>query len=195
MALADPFIRTRPLATILLILFLVPLEPYTSGIDFFSFWGFIFLLPYFLSGMLITRYPDKRPLLRVLVAGLILSAIVHGWYSWFSLRSDLLAQSARFGMGLCGGLLIIGAGPTSPTLKRIGAESFPIYLLHIFFVVGSRIGVSAAGGGVWLQFFAGLVCGLGGPMLTAWIIRKSSVGTPLILGERPNRPIARAATN
>lgn len=195
MSFADRFLRARPKATLLLIIILVPLEMYTSRIDFFSFWGFVFLLPYFLSGTLITRYPHKSPSLRVLLVGLLLSATIHGWYIWFSLRGDLLAQFARFGMGLCGGLLIIKAGPTSPALKRIGAESFPIYLLHIFFVVGSRIGVSAAGGGAWLQFLAGLVCGLGGPMLTAWIVRKSSIGTPLILGERPNRPIARAAAN
>lgn len=161
--------------------------------------GAIYLLPYFLSGLAVTRFGLWSKLRHPgLLAALLLLACLAAWQiglpafypnrraAWF-----LLA-----GLSLCG--LCLSLRIEWPWLARLGSASYSIYLFHVFFTASSRIALDASGLGMTpVQISIGLLCGLTGPLLVDRYASRSPWLALLLLGKslrkRPSRVAAGSA--
>jgi len=132
----------------------------------FSIEGAIYLFPYFLAGLAVTRFGVWRqlskPLLLSILFLLALLAVISMGIPQPNLdRRTLWVLLA--GLSLCG--LCLGIRLDWPWLVRIGISSYAIYLFHVFFTATSRIALQKIGIEAFpLQLVAGLLFGLLGPM-------------------------------
>ena len=155
--------------------------------NYFSFSGFLYLLPYFLIGMAVYRYDLLAGLgfysktLLALVAALIYILIYFRFLPEFDTRS-----LAGLLLGLASCLVIISLGFKSGFLAAIGVFSYSIYLFHVFFAAGARIFLLKIGfSNLDLMFLAGLFSGIGGPILTELVLRTMNFSRVLFLGKAP----------
>jgi glucan biosynthesis protein C len=111
--------------------------------DIFSLCEFIYLLPFFLLGCGIQRFPaffrDDRVLRAC--AGVLLAGVTLGQLAWFGrLPIDAVAVSPLgLSVALSGNVLLLGWRRPLPFLPWFGGYSYSIYLLHVFGTAGSRI--------------------------------------------------------
>ena len=102
----------------------------------------VYLLPFFLSGLLIARFPDElyRPRsiipALVMVAGAVVLSLLPLGLPNFAL--SLL----RLSVGVAAALIIVSVTPASPALAWLGFYSYTIYLYHVFGTAGARIVLS-----------------------------------------------------
>lgn len=155
--------------------------------NYFSFSGFLYLLPYFLMGMGVYRYDLLAGLgfsskaLLVLFAALIYVLIYFGFLPGFDTRS-----LAGLSLGLVSCLAMISLGFKSGFLAAIGVFSYSIYLFHVFFTAGARIFLLKMGfSNLDLIFLAGLFAGIAGPILTELVLRTMNFSRVLFLGKAP----------
>ncbi|MBP2312180.1 acyltransferase family protein [Azospirillum soli] len=125
------------------------------------------LLPHFLLGVAVTRFPAlfRRPEIAGLaVAGLVLAVAIHqtalfrhdtiGWHS-----------PVAFLCGMCGALVLLRVMPSSALFRRIGGSSYSIYLHHAFFTAGTRIVLHRLGADDLTLFLVSLAAGIAGPLV------------------------------
>jgi len=156
--------------------------------------GAIYLLPYFLAGMLMSRFPEhfrldhagvQMSLLLVAVGGVVLMGMP---VPNPDRRTVLMLLT---GLALC--LLCLSAGLVIPWLARIGADSYPIYIFHVFFTAASRIVLQRCGvESLALLMVSGLVLGLLGPMWLARVVSPYRWPAFLLLGKSLRGPRPRA---
>ena len=129
--------------------------------------GALYLLPYFLAGLAVTRFGLwawlSRTGTRVVMAGAAAAALLAiGAPTAHSDRQTVAMLGA--GLALCG--LALGSGARSAALAWLGRSSYAIYLFHVFFAAAARIALQRAGlDALPMHLAAGLVAGLAGPML------------------------------
>lgn len=165
------------------------------GTHWFSIDGAIYLLPYFLCGLAVTRlglWPRLSahgvPLLLAIVA---LTAV---WQMGMPVPNPdrrtvwvLLA-----GVSLCG--LCLAPRVEVGWLGRVGRSSYGIYLFHVFFTAASRIFLEKAGLAIVpLQIVAGLLAGVIGPMVIDHYASRYRWPALLLLGKSAPRTRPAAA--
>ena len=152
--------------------------------DKFAISGAVYLMPYFLVGLALRRFAlDGRCSLAV-AGGALLVAAVLSWsvYGQPENRATFTAK-LLWGCGL--GFFLIRSRMRSEWLAWIGRESFAIYLFHVFFTAATATALLAIGlRDVGVLLVAGLLIGVGMPMVTARIIRRSPLLDLLLLGEK-----------
>lgn len=155
--------------------------------DFFSLWGYLYLLPYFLLGCGLNRFPgflSRRPAVAAL--GLLLAAgLAVQQAKWFTdLGVDLDPTGwLALAVGLTGTSLLFRFRRSVPCLATLGAYSFSIYLFHVFGTAGSRmllsrVGIESRPG----LLVAGLAAGLALPIAAELTLRRNRVLRTALLG-------------
>lgn len=162
----------------------------TSGVlatPIAGIWHAQYLLPYFLVGLGVQRFP-LRPGWPHALAILGIGAAAMGLYQRHHLGdwpSDLLEYAV---VTLLGAVVISGClhyrVPWRP-LATLGSFSYAIYLLHVFGTAGARILLQRAGvDGLPLLALAGLIAGIGFPILVEKVVERHSWLLLLVLGRR-----------
>lgn len=153
--------------------------------DYFAASGAVYLMPFFLAGLACKRFGFGSARARKLAGVVLLGAS-----AWLLMHTGQGASETLAGLTLSLSLtfLLLHSGWHVRWLALIGAYSFPIYLLHVFFTAGSRIAFSALGVSDPVLLFAlGLAAGVLGPMVAALVIRRSAQLRLWLLGEVPKR--------
>lgn len=158
--------------------------------DYFSFSGFIYLLPYFLFGMSLVRFNFSVNISPVLGLGLlfflifIITLIFKGMVPYFEQRS-----LSSLILGCLGCLILLVVGIRFKPLAWIGSYSYSIYLFHVFFTAGTRIILHKLNVyDVEIIFSVALATGLLLPILTEKILEKNYFTNVMFLG-RGNKKI------
>jgi peptidoglycan/LPS O-acetylase OafA/YrhL len=160
----------------------------TPGPYWLALGGATYLLPYFLAGLAVSRFSLAPQLGRgwmraLLVAAAGFAIVKLGMPVPDADRHTLWVLVA--GMSLCA--LCAGLRFEVRWLARIGTSSYAIYLFHVFFTAAARmalqnVGVTASA----LLIVAGVVLGIGGPMLVErWASRHA--GTRVLMLGQPLR--------
>ncbi|GAA6182360.1 acyltransferase [Shimia sp. NS0008-38b] len=160
--------------------------------NWFSITNAAFLLPFFMSGYLVSQTPHLRLSLSTAPwarpAGGLLLAI--GLYVGWRLATHelILTGTPRrllaiaLGASACFGLLMLR--PHSARLARVGTNAYAIYLFHVFFTaaVTHTWWALASPGNIWAVTLLGVAIGMIGPVLLQHMIVRSPVAAQLFLG-------------
>lgn len=152
--------------------------------------GAFYLLPYFWGGLVLVRC-RLFTTLASLHARLLLTLVVlvSLWLLGVPEPNPdrrtlpmLLAST-----GLC--LLALGLRPNVGLLARIGADSYAVFLFHIFFTAAARIVLARLGiESVAVHLPVGVVLGLCGPIVVARLLAGRGWWATVLLGQGPRRP-------
>jgi peptidoglycan/LPS O-acetylase OafA/YrhL len=173
------------LALVLAAHFLVKIE---FDKNYFSIAGAFMLLPFFVLGIGVNRFPGvfRKPAMK----GLSLVVLVLLWsiYAIECFRSplDVPGKGTLFGtsLSIVSCLAVIYWLPTSRWLATLGAYSFSIYLYHVVFAAAARIALFAIGDtGLPSQFVIGLAAGIAGPITFELAIRNYPFARRAFLGQ------------
>lgn len=152
--------------------------------DVFAISGAVYLLPYFLVGLGLQRFAlNGRGSLAVAGGALLVAAGLS--LSVFGQPENRLTIAAKLLWGCGLGFLLMRSRMRNQWLAWIGRESFAVYLFHVFFTAATASALIAIGvRDVGVLLAAGLVMGVGMPMVAARVIRRSSLLDLLLLGEK-----------
>jgi Acyltransferase family len=157
--------------------------------NLFSINGFFNLLPFFILGCGIKRFgslfSDKRLIIPIVIV--FMTSIAVQQYFWFSTATmnDYEYKLLSLLVAASGITFFFYIRKNIPFISKIGYYAFGIYLYHVFGTAGSRIilmhfGVSRH----IILFIAGLVFGLGIPIVIELFLEKSKVLRRIFLGLR-----------
>ena len=152
--------------------------------DVFAISGAVYLMPYFLVGLALQRFAlNGRGSLAVAGGALLVAAALS--FSVFGQPENKATIAAKLLWGCGLGFLLMRSRMRSQSLAWIGRESFAVYLFHAFFTAATASALHAIGvRDVGVLLVAGLLMGVGMPMVAARIIRRSSLLDLLLLGEK-----------
>ena len=152
--------------------------------DVFAISGAVYLMPYFLVGLGLQRFAlNGRGSLAVAGGALLVAAALS--LSVFGQPENRLTIAAKLLWGCGLGFVLMRSRMQNQWLAWIGRESFAIYLFHVFFTAATASALLAIGvRDVGVLLAAGLVMGVGMPMVAARVIRRSSLLDLLLLGEK-----------
>ncbi len=130
--------------------------------------GAIYLLPYFLAGLAVTRFGWWTALTRpaVLATGLVVAVLAVLWIGMPEPNPDRRTPAVLLaGLSLCA--LMLALRWPNRWLGTVGNASYAIYLYHVFFTAGARILAEriGLGGQLPLLIAAGVTAGVLGPLL------------------------------
>lgn len=160
---------------------------YSPRAEFFSIWGYEYLLPFFFLGCGLRRFPDllagRGP--RWFVAACLLAGLGVQVLAWFGLAAVPLESTGWLGLlvGVTGTTLLLRSQSCFSPFARIGKYSFTVYLLHVFGTAGGRIvllrlGVHAPA----LLILGSLTFGIAGPIMAHRLLEHYRWTRLLILG-------------
>lgn len=160
--------------------------------SFFSFFGFVYLFPFFVLGIGIKRFSnlflsDKLSitLLFVFVAGIIIQQLA--WYNYLNIDLDRYSPLS-LAIGLSGILLLFKIKKNVRWLAWLGYYAYGIYLFHVFGTAGSRIIISKFGMRLgWEIFLIGLIAGLLFPVMLETFLERSPKLRLIFLGLKPRQ--------
>jgi fucose 4-O-acetylase-like acetyltransferase len=157
--------------------------------NIFSINGFFSLLPFFILGCGINRFPNLFTLKAFIkpVGILFILAIFLQQYIWFSgsTMSHLEIETLSIFVGFSGIIILSYIRKDIPIMSRIGYYSFGIYLFHVFGTAGSRILLSKFNiGNNVIVFSIGLLFGILIPIVIELNLEKSKITRRLFLGLR-----------
>lgn len=145
--------------------------------------GAIYLMPYFLVGLAVSRFElavARRPVWLGLAALALGGVLLMGMPVPNPDRRTLLMLIT--GTSLC--LLLISWNGAVSWLESIGSHSYAIYLFHVFFTASIRIGLERLNiEGLFLPILFGILLGLAGPILVDWIASRYKWSALLLLGK------------
>lgn len=160
---------------------------YLPKSDLFSLWGYLYLLPYFLLGCGLHRFPDflsRRPVLAS-VGLLLVGGLAVQQAEWFGDYGVDLGQTGWLALcvGLTGTALLFRFRQPIPLLAMLGTYSFSIYLFHVFGTAGSRLALSSLG----LEsrpalIIVGLAAGVCLPILAELVLKRNQFLRTAFLG-------------
>jgi peptidoglycan/LPS O-acetylase OafA/YrhL len=151
--------------------------------------GAIYLLPYFLSGLAVSRFRLAALLGGARVRAALIAAALLAIVELGAPIPNPDRQTPWMllaGTSLCA--LCIGLRVDVPWLARVGASSYAIYLFHVFFTAPVRIVLARAGiDELAVQIVAGLAAGIAAPMLLEHWARRSAGLRLALLGQSFHR--------
>lgn len=130
--------------------------------------GAIYLLPYFLAGLAVTRFGLWSALTRpaVFATGFVVTGLAVWWIGMPEPNPDRRTLAVLLaGLSLC--TLMLALRWPSRWLGAIGNASYAIYLYHVFFTAGARIVAERIGLGEQLALLTvlGVTAGVLGPLV------------------------------
>jgi hypothetical protein len=157
--------------------------------NIFSINGFFNLLPFFLLGCGIQRFNNTffgkgiiRSALLIFTVSVILQQYV--WFSGF-IMNGLEYRILSLFVPCSGIIIFFYIRKNIAFISKIGYFAYGIYLFHVFGTASSRIILMKFGlNNHIIVFIAGLICGLGFPIIIESIIEKSKILKRLFLGLR-----------
>jgi fucose 4-O-acetylase-like acetyltransferase len=157
--------------------------------NIFSINGFFALLPFFILGCGINRFPNLFTLKAFIkpVGILFMLTIFLQQYIWFSgsIMSPLEINTLSIFVGFSGIVILSYIRKDIPLMSRIGYYSFGIYLFHVFGTAGSRILLMKFDiGNNIIVFSMGLLFGIIIPIVIELNLEKSKITRRLFLGLR-----------
>jgi peptidoglycan/LPS O-acetylase OafA/YrhL len=167
----------------LLLHFFVQVQPNIFSVD-----QACYLLPFFLLGLGVNRFAalfDSTLLLAASLASFLVTMTIHVLGAAGMYGSMLQPQTALATLlSLSGLLLLLRLMPVQPQLTWIGGFSFTIYLYHVFFTAGARIGLEGLGV-TWqpINFVVGCAVGTAGPISVELLLRRNQAMRRLFLGQ------------
>lgn len=171
------------------LIFLISCILYVSKIEIevFAICGAIYLLPYFLLGMLFQRYDLKRYLNRISLSALLVVLL-----SLLILRGiGLIPEYERrsfFGLaaGAVSCTFFLATKLNIKILANIGYYSYSIYLFHVFFTAAARVFLYRLNiHDINLIFIIGLFLGTLGPVLLELVLEGTNPTRVIFLGKGP----------
>jgi peptidoglycan/LPS O-acetylase OafA/YrhL len=167
------------------------------GLWWFSIDGAVYLLPYFLLGLAVTRFrlwvkiADRRIWPVVLAI-----AVFAAWH----LGRPTPVPNVRTEWALAAGvaLCILCLVPQARIgwLMRIGSASYAIYLFHVFFTAATRIALEQVGLAIVpIELIVGVMAGLLGPMAIQRMASRNRWTAMLLLGMSRSRHVQRDGAN
>ncbi|SNT13253.1 Surface polysaccharide O-acyltransferase, integral membrane enzyme [Sphingomonas laterariae] len=190
-AIADVFARPSTMMLAVLVAATALLSATTQVAAPFSLEQALYLLPFFLFGLLLSQcsIDSLRPE-RGFAALAIAGAIMIWQQAGLLGLTDKLARDGipAFICGSAACVALLALSPRITWLETIGRYSYTIYLWHIFFLAGTRealllIGVRE----VPLLFFASASMGLIAPILLHHWATRREWSAVLLLGIKPKR--------
>ncbi len=157
--------------------------------NFFSFKGFLNLLPFFVLGCGLERYQDLFKNKMVIFGLLIIFILAVSVHQINLLNgksfSGLDYTIVSFFVACPGIVLLFHIRKDVPFLSKLGYFAYGIYLFHVFGTAGSRIvlmqmNVTNTG----FLFWVGLLAGLGLPIVIEYFIEKNQLLRTAFLGLR-----------
>lgn len=182
-------IKTKKAALIMLgVAIMVNALP-LSEVSVFSFNGFVYILPFFLTGMIIKRYYGSLCRYRGVAVGLsafLMSIIILAYAEHIDLPVSMERNTVPMivvSIVLCVTLFAMSFKNTY--LAWLGGYSYAIYLFH-FSQSGMRIGLEKSGVELpsIMVFLACMIAGLAVPIAMEWVFRKNRYLNFVFLGNR-----------
>ncbi|WP_162249127.1 acyltransferase family protein [Devosia sp. Root685] len=170
---------TQVLSAVLVLSFAAAvLLPMLPGTDLFH--GAFANLPFFLSGVMLTRR-DLFGLPQTISTGMLGAGV---FVASLAAAAIFGLQPAPLGtflsllatLAFCG--MIYGFAPLIPSMPMalatyLGATSMAIYVMHVIPEAATRIGLVRLGGGpVWLHVIVGTLAGIGLPLLAYEVLKR-----------------------
>lgn len=184
---------TRGLLAVLLALWVF--YPHRQQLpNIFSLQQAFYLFPHFLLGVLYHRVLEARVQMQRRLTLQMLALLCLGLLTFTPVLNDTQTLSyLSLGFSILLLLLLAGTDVHGPILARLGAYSFAIYLLHVFFTAAMRMVLERVGVGHTLPNVAlGLTAGLLGPVLVYRACRPLPWARLLLFGQSlPRRKVAR----
>lgn len=169
------------------ILLCVSILVYLSDLNvaYFAISGAIYLLPFFLSGVILQRF-ELMNRINIKMGMLILVVIIFMLALIYT--EQLVAAPKRtftsLFIGIFGCIGLLSLKIKSSIVARIGVYSYTIYLFHVFFTAGSRIVLSKFGlFDLNFIFIVSLLAGVIGPIVLEKICDRNSSTRILLLGK------------
>jgi glucan biosynthesis protein C len=165
---------------------------YLPSVAFFSFNGSLYLLPYFVIGVGLARFPWLRApgLVRPTFAAFLLG-VFHQQRLWYTGQAATMTPQSPEALliGASGMLLAFRFRCTNRWLARLGPFAFPVYLLHIFGTSPGRIAMMRFlhVHCFVLTFFVSLIAGIAVPIGVTLGLRRLPILAEIFLGERAAR--------
>ncbi len=164
--------------------------PHWLGIE-----GAIYLLPYFLVGLAVSRFSLRNLLV---VPGVRLALVLLALGSVVMMGMPMPNPDRRTvtmllaGVSLC--LLLVSSSLLIPRLAWVGRYSFSIYLFHVFFTAFARLALTALKVDELLfHILLGLALGVAGPIVLEQFVLRYKWPALLLLG-RTVQPSNRSGT-
>lgn len=161
----------------------------------FGLAGVVFLLPYFVFGLWLSRFRSEPwPTNVVAFMGAAALAVV-AYHLLIGGEWDQEAHplAAILSCYLCA--LALHVQPKVAALAWIGRASFAIFLMHVFFTAGTRVAYKLVlpdlpvNGVLAISFAAGIL----GPMICADLLRRLPPWGPCVIGERASNATSTVA--
>lgn len=152
--------------------------------DYLNFKGVIYLLPFFILGMGISRYPENVLYYKysnAIAISLSMCGLIVGQLIWFNLVEEKVNLHLNQNIRIWSLSYIIGTiillfkyrgKLINNSLIFLGMASYSIYLFHGFGLSGARIILKQLGvQNISLLFIASLTFGLIGPIILDWLLK------------------------
>jgi peptidoglycan/LPS O-acetylase OafA/YrhL len=171
---------------VVVVLYLTVGGPHILGIE-----GAIYLAPYFLLGLALSRF-DAWALItgKVMLLMLIGVALFAIYRMGVPIPNPDRRTIDMLLAGLCLCVLVLRLPLHGNWWAKVGAASYAIYIFHVFFTAASRIGTEKMGlSWLPLQMVIGAVLGVVGPM---WVERwagRTRISGFFMLGRSLNYPL------
>lgn len=151
--------------------------------------GYVYLLPFFLLGVGLYRFPGVLEDRRLVAVAAVLAAagVAVQQLAWAGLVPlvEPWRHALDVGLGLCAVVVLFRFRPTWRPLARLGAYAYAIYLFHVFPAAGARIALGRIGITEPLLVFAvALAAGLAAPVVAETVLRRSRPLRRVLLGLR-----------
>lgn len=151
--------------------------------------GAVYLAPYFLLGLLLSRFDVSHLMLHKAVAMILCAVAVTLIYNmgWPTPNPDRRTFSMLLvGLSLC--VLVLRLPLPGAWWIQVGASSYAVYLFHVFFTAASRIATEKMGL-TWLplQLLLGALLGIVGPMVVEKKAQQNRLSGLLMLGKSVHR--------
>jgi glucans biosynthesis protein C len=158
-----------------------------ESLNYFSYKGAIYLLPFFVIGIGIQRFNKfftNKIFIVVLIIILIVSIIIQQ-LAWYHLIEYNFSRSGGIGLliGLTGTILLFRLRWRVKWLIWIGSFAYSIYLFHAFGTAGGRIIIKATGmNSTWIIFMVSLLIGMILPIIVEKLLDRFKLTRMLFLG-------------
>ena len=171
------------------LLFALPDFPHYFGVR-----GALYLMPFFLAGLACKRFEIRGYAPRLLAAAALIASLAVVLLLPSYMKQHAVWALVSLALGVSAGVLLLRSGLQSRPLAYIGAYSFAIYLLHVFFTAGSRIFLNKMGvTDIYALLPPGVVAGILGPIVCAQILGRNETLNLWLLGSTSKVKTAPAA--
>lgn len=173
------------------------ISPFRVSLNVFAVMQAWKLAPFFAAGFLVATlrpcwlFSGRRLVAAAGVAGAFAVGVILAIYSDALTGMGRRAVAIVLGLTFC--LCLLALRPHSAVMARLGRQSYPIYLFHVFFTAGMLKVVDAVmpGTPVPIAFALALGAGLAGPVFLAQMLSRHRITALPFLGLHRRAPVAK----